>query len=174
MKYGQGYTTAASNSYGGIYNRGDSHNRNDNHGRGYTASASNSYRGTYNKGERYNANENYGQGYTASASNSYGGTYMGSKNNEQGYPMSASNSYGERCYGNQNHHSYDSSHQQIQSSVSIDGYHGYQGRMGIHQQNGRTNSYLDQDSMMPFGNRSQHAVRNSQSHVLPRYGGYQQ
>lgn len=166
--HGQGYIASAYNSYGETYNGSQSH------GQGYTASATNSYGGINNIGERHNSNDNHGRGYTASAGNFYRGTYMGSLNNEQAYPISALNTYGERSYGNQNRHSYDSSsHQQLQSPVSV-GYHGYQGQRGIHQQNGSTNPYLYQDSMMEGGNRSQHAVRNSQSHVPPRYGGYQQ
>jgi 5'-3' exoribonuclease 2 len=170
QNHGQGYTASARNSYGGTYDGSQ------NHGQGYTAPASNPYGGTYNKGERHNGNENHGPGYAASASNSYGGTYNGSQNSDQGYAVPAFNSYGERYNGNQNHsQSYgSSSHQQLQSSVPVDGYYGYEGQKGIQQQNGRINSHLYQDSMTQVGNQSQQPMRNSQSHVLPRYGGYQQ
>jgi len=159
----QGYPASACDSYGGTYDGSQ------NHCQGYKASACNSYGGTYR------GSQNHGQGYT-SASKSYGGTYNGSQSNEQGYALSAFNSYAERYNDNQNYrHSYgSSSHHQFQSGVPIDGYYGYQGQKDIQQQNDRINSHLYQDSMTQVGNQHQQQVRNSQSHVIPRYGGYQQ
>lgn len=140
------------------YNSG-MYNGSQNHGQGYAASAYNSYGGTYNGSQN--------------PSNSFGGTYNANQNNEQGYDVSA---YGERHNGNRNHgQSYgSSSHHPFQSSVPIDGYYGYKGQNGIKQQNGRINSHLYEDNMMQVGNQSQQEVRNSQSHVLPGYGGSQQ